>query len=149
MKPRLLLSACLVGVPCRYDGISKPCDRVRLLADYFEFVPVCPECDGGLPTPRAPSEIVGDRVMNSLGSDVTAEYLLGAQRAVDAARLNGCEYALLKARSPSCSNGEVYDGTFSKRLVTGSGLTARALASAGVRVYNEEQIDLLLSEILE
>lgn len=147
MKEKLLISACLLGTPCRYDGASKPCDSINSLADYFEFVPICPECDGGLSTPREPSEVVGDRVVNFIGADVTAAYTLGAEIAVKTAIENDCRFALLKARSPSCGNIEIYDGTFSKTLIKGSGVTAKALIDAGIAVYNEEQTELLLFEI--
>ncbi len=148
MKPKLLVSACLLGRACRYDGASKPHPDVINIIECFDIILICPECDGGLPTPRVPSEIVGDRVLNSCGEDVTAEYSLGAKLAVTAAIENGCRYALLKARSPSCGNDEIYDGTFSKNLIKGSGITAAALMNIGVKVYNEEQIELLLKNIM-
>ncbi len=147
MKQKLLISACLDGTPCRYDGKSKPCLELEKLNDYFELIPICPETEGGLPTPRFPSEIIGDRVVNSQGDDVTVPYRLGAERAVKAAIVNGCKYALLKARSPSCANNAVYDGSFTKTLVNGSGIAAKALMEAGIKVYNENEIELLLEQI--
>lgn len=147
MKTKLLISACLLGTPCRYDGKSKPCAAVSDLERYFGFILVCLEVDGGLPTPRPPAEIKDGRVYNSLGDDVTDEYLCGAEKAVRTARDNGCVYALLKARSPSCGNKQVYDGRFCNRLTDGRGITADALIKNGVDVFSEDEIDLLLSHI--
>ncbi len=137
----------MLGNPCRYDGKSKPIENVNKLENYFDLIPICPECDGGLPIPRYPSEIVGDKIVNSLGEDVTAEYTLGAELAVKTAVDNGCKIALLKARSPSCANEEIYDGSFSKTLVKGKGITAKALIDAGIKVYNETQINKLISKL--
>ncbi len=147
MKPKLLISACLLGIPCRYDGASRANENINILSEHFDLVPICPECDGGLTTPRHPSEIVGNRVLNSAGKDVTAEYALGAELAVKTALDIGCKFALLKARSPSCGNIDIYDGTFTKTLIVGKGITAKALVNAGVKVFNEEQIDALFSLI--
>ncbi len=146
-KPALLVSACLMGVDCRYDGGGKRLEGLDLLMAACRVVPVCPEQLGGLPTPRVPSERAGRRVLNREGADVTLAFLRGAEQACRLARLYGARLALLKARSPSCGQGEVYDGSFTGRLVPGQGVTAQALADMGVAVYNEEQIDALLARI--
>ena len=99
---RLLVSACLLGVCCRYDGQSKANEAVLRLADKHELIPVCPEQLGGLPTPRPPSEIRQGRVINRMGQDVTAQYQKGAEEALRLCRLLHCDAAILKARSPSC-----------------------------------------------
>ncbi len=140
----LLISACLMGVRCRYDGGTQRLDCLDELMARHVLVPVCPEVLGGLPTPREPSEIVGERVLARTGEDVTAAFAQGAEEAVRIARLSGCTCALLKERSPSCGCGEVYDGTFSGGKRPGDGMTARRLMEAGVRVIGESQAKELL-----
>ena len=135
---RILISACLLGCACRYDGGGKPCEKALALAGRHTVVPVCPEQLGGLPTPRPPAEIQGDRVINRLGRDVTAPYQRGAREAMHLYRLLRCDAAILKARSPSCGCGQVYDGTFSGALVPGDGVTAAYLKENGVQVLTEE-----------
>ena len=145
MKKPLLISACLLGLACRYDGKSKPLDKALLdaLRDRWQLVPVCPEQLGGLPTPRAPSERQGDRVVSQSGGDVTAQYRRGAEQTCDLCGLLGCADALLKECSPSCGSGEVYDGSFTGTLTDGDGVTAEALKARGIRVYTESRIDAL------
>lgn len=145
MKERILVSACLLGAPCRYDGRAKPSPEVIRLSERFDLVPVCPETAGGLPTPRTPSEIVGARVLNRAGEDVTAAFARGAASAVGTARRLGITRAVLKARSPSCGRGTVYDGTFSGALAPGDGVTAAALRAAGVTIYTENEVEQLLA----
>ena len=135
---RLLVSACLLGCPCRYDGASKPCPAVLALAERHELVPVCPEQLGGLPTPRPPAERREDRVVTQSG-DVTEQYRRGAAEAVRLARLLRCDGAVLKEKSPSCGRGAVYDGTFTRTLTPGDGVTAEALLAAGIPVYGESE----------
>ena len=115
MEP-ILISACLLGAACRYDGGSKPVLSVEALMGRYQLVPVCPEQLGGLPTPREPSERQGDLVVMKSGADVTAQYQRGAEQALHLARVFGCKKAVLKERSPSCGSGEIYDGTFSGKL---------------------------------
>ena len=137
---RILISACLLGEPCRYDGASKPLSAEtldRLLREHT-LIPVCPEQLGGLPTPRTPSERKGDRVVMRDGTDVTAEYEKGARIACDLAIQCGAEAALLKARSPSCGSGEIYDGTFTGTRTPGDGVTAAMVKTLGIPVYTEE-----------
>lgn len=139
----ILVSACLLGLRCRYDGQSRPNAAVLSLAERHSLIPCCPEQLGGLPTPRSPAEWQGDRIMNTEGTDVTAPYLRGAEEAVRLAALFGCRCAVLKERSPACGCGEIYDGSFSGRLSPGSGSAARALKAAGVAVLGESRLDLL------
>lgn len=134
---RILVSACLLGANCRYDGKSVPCEEVKSLAKRHELIPFCPEIYGGLSTPRAPSEIIGDKVMSKVGKDVTAEYKKGAEEALKMAKLFCCNAAVLKERSPSCGSKNVYDGTFSGRLVDGMGVTAKLFCENGIKVYGE------------
>lgn len=151
-KPALLISACLLGVACNHEGRGSPRAVVEELARHYRLVPVCPEVLGGLSTPRAPAELQGGdgvdvvvgtaaRVVNIEGEDVTAAYRRGAEAAVAVALAVGAERAVLKARSPSCGSSAVYDGTFSRRLVPGRGVTAAALAAAGLEVGSEEDAD--------
>ena len=144
MKPKLLVSACLLGTPCRYDGKSKKNEAVCALAERFELIPVCPEVYGGLPTPRPPAERTGDCVLTETGTDVTAQYQRGAEAALQLARLTECEAAILKANSPSCGCGTIYDGTFRHRKIAGNGVTAELLQAHGLCVYNEDNFSELL-----
>ncbi len=143
---RILVSACLLGVRCRYDGRSKPHLGVAALAERHELVPVCPEQLGGLPTPRAPSERQGERVIMQDGADVTAQYRRGAEEALRVCRTLGCRAAVLKERSPSCGKSRIYDGTFSGTLTDGWGVTAELLRRSGIPVYGESEL-AKLSEI--
>ena len=142
MKPKLLVSACLLGTPCRYDGKSKKNEAVCALAERFELIPVCPEVLGGLPTPRTPSERLGACVVRKDGRDVTADYRRGAECALETARREGVLAAVLKERSPSCGSGEIYDGTFTGALTAGDGVTAELLKSNGMTVYGEGEQSL-------
>jgi uncharacterized protein YbbK (DUF523 family) len=140
----ILVSACLAGKPCRYDGKAKPNDEIVALYKRGEAVLVCPEEMGGLPTPRVPSEIehgsgvdvlIGNaRVVAKDGRDVTKEFVLGAQKTLNTARLCGAKRAILKAKSPSCGCGTIYDGTFSGKLREGDGVAAALLKQNGVEV---------------
>ena len=136
----ILVSACLLGCACRYDGQSKPNPLAQELARRGLAVPVCPEQLGGLPTPRNPSERRGDRVVMNDGRDVTAEYHRGAEETLRLGRLYGCTAAVLKERSPSCGSTGIYDGTFSHKLTDGMGKTARLLKEAGLFIAGESQI---------
>ena len=140
----LLISACLLGCACRYDGKSKPHPLAVELARRGLAVPVCPEQLGGLPTPRKPSERRGGRVVMADGQDVTAEYRRGAEEALHLARLYGCTAAVLKERSPSCGKGQIYDGTFTGTLTAGDGVTAELLTAGGIKVYGESELEKLL-----
>ena len=137
---KLLVSACLLGTPCRYDGKSKADARVQALVGKYEIVPVCPEQLGGLPTPRHPAERVGDKIISDVGTDVTEEYTRGAKIAVRVAKENNVDYCVLKANSPSCGKGVIYDGTFSGGKKPGNGLTAEMLLAEGFTVLTEDEI---------
>ena len=130
-----------MGLRCRYDGGSKPCEQVIALREKHELIPVCPEQLGGLPTPRTPAEIQQDgRVVTRDGRDVTGEYALGAEQAVKLCELLHCDAAVLKARSPSCGCGLVYDGTFTGALIPGLGIAAKRLSEKGIPVCSEESL---------
>jgi len=144
VKEKLLISACLLGENCKYNGGNNYNAAVEALKERYDFVPVCPEQDGGLPTPRTPSERLGDRVVSKDGKDVTAHFTKGAQLALEAALGNGCKTALLKERSPSCGCGAIYDGSFSGTVVPGDGVTAELLKLYGITIYGESQITELM-----
>lgn len=139
----ILVSACLLGLRCRYDGQSKPNAAVLALGEKHRLIPCCPEQLGGLPTPRSPAEWQGERIVNSAGADVTAQYRRGGEEAVALARTLGCEAAILKERSPACGSREIYDGSFSGVLIPGSGSAARALRAAGIPVIGESELEKL------
>ncbi|MBQ8846240.1 MAG: DUF523 domain-containing protein [Lachnospiraceae bacterium] len=126
---RVLVSECLLGVNCRYNGVPKEDREVKELLNREDItlIPVCPEQSGGLPTPRTPSERKGDGVFSSEGEERTETFYRGAQEALRLAKLYGCEAAILKERSPSCGNKEIYDGSFSRTVVPGEGVTAELL----------------------
>ncbi len=139
---KILVSRCLYGgEPVRYDGKIKEERDPRFLSwkEAGRLLPVCPEVDGGLPVPRMDAQ----RVVSCKGRDVTAEYSKGVDVAVSLAEKNGCKMALLKEKSPSCGSSRVYDGTFEGNLIEGQGLTTQMLRKAGVRVYSEEELDLV------
>ncbi len=146
MKPGVLVSLCLMGIGCRYDGRDNGVDLSGLEAR-CALIPVCPEQLGGLPTPRTPAERRGARVVNRDGGDVTAAFRLGAAQAALLAEQCHVKYALMKARSPSCGVREIYDGSFEGRLVPGMGVTVEALRGMGIEVYDEGQIDKLIRRI--
>lgn len=139
----ILVSHCFLGEPCRYDGASRLERQIIALHQAgHNLIPVCPEVLGGLDTPRAPAEIQPDgRVMTEDGQDVTEAYLAGAEAALRIARENGCTMAILKARSPSCGSGEIYDGTFTHSVKNGWGVTAQKLREAGIPVADENTLD--------
>lgn len=142
----LLISACLMGIRCRYDGGRKPLSCLDELMEKHVLIPVCPEVLGGLPTPRVPAERIGEKVMTKDGRDVTANYEQGAQEALRLARMAGCTHALLKERSPSCGYGTIYDGTFTGGLCEGYGVCGELLKSHGIEVLGESRAHELLEE---
>lgn len=137
----ILVSACLLGVSCRYDGKSKPDVRVQQLMTQHHLIPVCAEIFGGLPTPRKPAERQDDRVVTADGDDVTAAYQRGAEEVLRLAKLYGAKCAILKERSPSCGSGIIHNGHFDGGLTEGWGVTAELLRRSGITVYGESEID--------
>ena len=139
----VIISACLLGVACRYDGCKKPLPAsvIEKLQQQYHLIPICPEIMGGLSTPRLPSEIQPTRkVMRSDGADVTENYQKGAQEALQLAELFHCKLAILKEKSPSCGAGKIYDGTFSKTLIEGDGITSELFKKHGIHVIGENEI---------
>jgi uncharacterized protein YbbK (DUF523 family) len=148
--PKILISACLLGQKVRYDGSDNLQTHARLQTwiRAGNVVTICPEMAGGLPTPRPPAEI--QKINNELrvvtvnGEDVTAQYLAGAQKTLALAQANDVHVAILKARSPSCSSSKIYDGTYSRTLIDGMGVTAALLTQHGIQIFDESQIDAAL-----
>lgn len=139
----ILISACLLGVACRYDGLSKPLDReiIEKLREQYHLIPVCPEVMGGLPTPRIPAEISSDgKVFRQDGVDVSENYIRGAKEALRLAEIFQCDTVLMKEKSPSCGAGKIYDGSFSKTLTDGNGIAAELLQKNGIRIIGESKI---------
>ena len=139
---KVLVSACLLGENCKYSGGNNLDPRVAewLEREGHEAVPVCPEQLGGLPTPRTPAEIVGGAVTTRDGEDVDQAFRRGAEAALDIARREGAELAVLQPRSPSCGVKQVYDGTFSGRRVSGQGVFAKLLAESGFPLLEPEDL---------
>lgn len=137
----ILVSACLLGIGCRYDGKCKPNEDVIKLSEVYSLVPFCPEIYGGLPTPRIPSEIVGEKVLNAEGEDVTKQYSKGAEETLKTAKMFGCEVAIMKEKSPSCGNGLIHNGKFDGGLIEGDGITVRLLKKNGIKVFGESEIE--------
>lgn len=148
-KENILVSACLLGVNCRYDGGNGRQENLIGLIEKYNFIPVCPEQLGGLKTPREPAEQIVKavtgvhdelRVVDRSGKDVTDSFFKGAEETLKLARLYGCKRAILKERSPSCGHGCIYDGTFSGTKIPGDGVTARLLEENGIHVSGESSI---------
>ncbi|MBQ7638540.1 MAG: DUF523 domain-containing protein [Clostridia bacterium] len=140
---KILVSACLLGCECRYDGKSCKNDAVLALKAEHTLFPVCPEQLGGLPTPRQPSERQGDKVVMKTGVDVTNEYMKGANEALRIAKTLNIKKAVLKANSPSCGKGVIYDGSFTGRKCPGNGVTAQLLSENGIEVFTESETELI------
>ena len=143
---KILISACLVGDKCKYNGKSNYTPLINALLEKYELVPFCPEVEGGLPTPRHPSEIIKDQVKMDNGKNVTKNFQLGAELAYNICMYLGIKVAILKENSPSCGVHEIYDGSFTAKLIPGSGITASYLKRKGIRVINENEIQDLLNE---
>ncbi len=139
-KPNIIVSACLLGCNCKYNGGNNYCEKIEKLKEQYNIIDICPEVLGGLSTPRIPSEIVDDKVINKEGLDVTNNYNIGANLALEKALENNCEIAILKAKSPSCGSGKIYDGTFTSTLIDGDGIATRLFKQHNIKVYTEEEI---------
>lgn len=142
-KEKIIISACLLGCPCRYDGKKNEIllEIQKIIDDpLIELIPVCPEQLGGLPTPRIASEINKDKVINQEGVDVTKEFYKGAEETLKIAKTNKCKKAILKSKSPSCGYGKVYDGSFTRTLIDGNGITTRLLLKNNIKIFTEKEI---------
>ena len=140
MPKPIIVSACLAGIFCRYNGDTEPFEPVVDLVRQGKAIPFCPEAMGGLPTPRPPCEITDGRIVNADGVDQTEEFIRGAEEGLRLAQLTGCTEAILKSRSPSCGSGTIYDGTFSSTRIPGNGVFADLLIKHGITVRTEEDL---------
>jgi uncharacterized protein YbbK (DUF523 family) len=140
----ILISACLLGMSCRYNGEGQIIPGTDKLMEKHHLVPICPEIYGGLSTPREPSEIKNGRVISKSGNDLTEYFERGAEEILALAKLYHCKYAILKERSPSCGYKEIYDGTFSGKIINGNGILAALLLKNGIVIIDETETDKLI-----
>ncbi|MCR4897813.1 MAG: DUF523 domain-containing protein, partial [Acholeplasmatales bacterium] len=143
---KLLISSCLIGNNTKYNGKNNYIKEIEQLKLKYELIPICPEVLGGLSIPRDPSEINNDKVISINGKDVTKEFNIGANKALNIALLNNIKYALLKDGSPSCGNTYIYDGTFSNKKIDGIGITTKLLKENNITIYNENNLSKLLKK---
>lgn len=145
MSEIIIVSACLAGINCRYDGKNGKNDAIEKMVLSGKAIPLCPEILGGLDTPRTPCEITGSgenrRVFNKNGKNMTHYFKQGANRTLEIAKTIGASAAILKSRSPSCGRGMIYDGSFSGKLTEGNGFTADLLLKNSIRVFTEENFN--------
>lgn len=146
---KILISSCLLGNNCKWNGRNNARELIISIKDKVEFIPVCSEVLGGLPVPRIPSEIVGDRVINEINLDVTDHFLEGAEKVLQIAKENNVKYAIFKERSPSCGVHQIYNGKFERTTTEGKGITTRLLEKNGIRVYSDEEIEMLIKHQID
>ena len=140
---KLLVSACLLGIDCKYNGKNNKNEKVLELLKDHNLIPVCPEIMGGLATPRIPAEINENEVITKDGQNVTKQYQKGAEETLKIAKLYNCQAAILKEKSPSCGCGKIYDGTFTGTLIDDDGITARLLKEHGIKITGETTLDMI------
>ena len=142
MREKVLISACLAGINCKFNGENNLLDSGILdeISKKYHLLFVCPEVFGGLSTPREPAEMKGGLVVTKTAKDVSENFKFGAEICLKIAKLNGCKKAILKARSPSCGSGQIYDGSFSKKLIFGDGVAAKLLKENDILVFCEDEI---------
>ena len=145
MREKILISACLVGINCKFNGENNLLDKGILdeILKRYHLLFVCPEVFGGLNTPREPAEIKNGLVVTKSAKDVSENFKKGAEICLKIAKLNGCKKAILKARSPSCGSGQIYDGSFTKKLILGDGVAAKLLKENEILVFSEDEIGRL------
>lgn len=136
-----IVSACLCGQNCRYDGKSTLSEKIKKLIDDGKAIPVCPEVEGGLPIPRNPCEIRDNKVINNQNEDKTMEFIKGAEKVLKIAYEHNIIKAILKEKSPSCGSSFIYDGTFSRKLINGQGVTTKLLRENGIEVLSDEKFE--------
>ena len=145
MREKVLISACLAGINCKFNGENNLLDRGVLdeISKKYHLLFVCPEVFGGLGTPREPAEMKDGLVVTKTAKDVSENFKFGAEICLKIAKLNCCKKAILKARSPSCGSGQIYDGSFTKKLILGDGVAAKLLKENGILVFSEDEIGRL------
>lgn len=139
----ILISRCLLGVNCRYDGNNNYIKEIFENFDGINFIDICPEVDAGMTCPREPAEISNDRVVNINGLDVSDYFKKGAEICLKIAKENDVKIAILKSKSPSCGSNQIYDGSFSKKIIDGDGITAKLLKENNIMVFTENELDQL------
>ena len=145
MREKVLISACLAGINCKFNGENNLLSSGVLdeISKKYHLLFVCPEVFGGLGTPREPAEMKDGLVVTKTAKDVSENFKFGAEICLKIAKLNGCKKAILKARSPSCGSGQIYDGSFTKKLILGDGVAAKLLNENGILVFSEDEIGRL------
>ena len=145
MREKVLISACLAGINCKFNGENNLLNRDVLdeISKKYHLLFICPEVFGGLSTPREPAEMKGGLVVTKTAKDVSENFKFGAEICLKIAKLNGCKKAILKARSPSCGSWQIYDGSFTKKLIFGDGVAAKLLKENGILVFSEDEIGRL------
>jgi len=145
LREKVLISACLAGINCKFNGENNLLDSGVLdeISKKYHLLFVCPEVFGGLSTPREPAEMKGGLVVTKTAKDVSENFKFGAEICLKIAKLNGCKKAILKARSPSCGSGQIYDGSFTKKLIFGDGVAAKLLKENEILVFSEDEIGRL------
>lgn len=145
----ILVSGCLLGINCKYNGGNNKSEKLLKILDRYGFIPICPEQLGGMTTPRKPSEITkeGWKVTDIDGQENTEAFLRGAEETLKIAKTFNVKFAILKEKSPSCGSNYIYDGTFSGKLIPGKGFTAKLLEENGIKVYSEEEIEQFIEDI--
>ncbi|MCQ8880129.1 DUF523 domain-containing protein [Pseudoalteromonas shioyasakiensis] len=148
---KILVSSCLLGTPVRYDGSGQKLVHPQITTWQSQgvIIPLCPEVAGGLSTPRAPAEIIHDKVVTNAGEDVTVAFKLGAQKALQLCLHHNIRFALLKESSPSCGRNSIYDGSHRGIKVTGMGVTAALLANNDIKVFSEQQMPALIKALAQ
>lgn len=140
----VIISACLLGMNCRYDGNGFQTDIYSKLKDKVNLIPVCSEQMGGLTTPRLPVEIKNSMAVNKSGEDCSEQFKKGAEEVLNIAKMYNCKIAILKSNSPSCGFNKIYDGTFSGKLIDGDGITSELLHRNGIKIFNEKNFEKIL-----
>jgi uncharacterized protein YbbK (DUF523 family) len=138
MRMMIVVSACLAGVECRYNGSSYTVPKIAEMVIKGKAIPICPEILAGLPIPRPPAEQQKGKIVSLNGDDQTGQYIMGAKIGVEIAVAGHCQKAILKSKSPTCGLGLIYDGTFSGKLISGDGIFAKLLKEKGIEVCTEE-----------
>lgn len=141
-KKKILVSACLAGVNCKYNGRNNENSEVLKLLEKEDVILVCPEQLGGLPTPRPCAEIKDNKVITNENRDVTCEYMKGAKETLNIAKKYHVKKAILKSKSPSCGKGTIYDGTFSGKLIDGNGITTSLLLQNHIEVISSDEFQM-------
>lgn len=137
---KIIVSACLLGHNCKYNGGNNRNEAVLSYIKGHDVIPVCPEVTGGLPTPRIPVELKNGNAINAAGEDVTAQFRTGVEKTLEKLKGETIDLAILQPRSPSCGCKQIYDGTFSKTLIDGKGMFAQKLAEMGIPMLHPEDL---------